>query len=58
MIAQGAELIEHELHADTDEFDQLGVGAFVRFVSLLSVDRNMCDFGQVADDLAYVARKT
>ena len=58
LIAQRAELIEHELHADTDEFDQLGVSALVRLVSLLGVDRNMRDFGQVAHDFADVAGKT
>jgi len=50
LIAQGAELIEHQLHTDPDEFDQLCVGAFVRFGSLFGVHGNMCDFGQVTHD--------
>ena len=57
MVPQGTELIEHQLHTDPDEFDQLGVGTLIRFGSLFGVHGNMCDFGQVAHDLTDVTRQ-
>src|SRR5579863_1783919 len=54
LVPQWTELIEYELHADTDELDELGIRALVGFRALLAVHRHASDLGQILHDLAEI----
>jgi hypothetical protein len=57
LVAQGLQLFKQKLHPYADELDELGVGAFVGFLALAVVDADVSDFGEVADQLAHLARQ-
>ncbi|MEN9705350.1 MAG: hypothetical protein RLZZ393_1229 [Pseudomonadota bacterium] len=56
-VTQGIELFEHELHADADELEQFRVGILVGRITILGIDLEARDFGEVLQDLRHLATR-